>query len=92
MDERRAARITVRGRVQGVFFRSSALDSAKELGVAGWVRNLPDGGVELLAEGEASRVREFIAWCRRGPPMATVTEIETAWVEPGGLTDFSVRQ
>lgn len=66
----------VSGRVQGVFFRSNTRRRALELGLTGWVRNLPDGRVEVVAEGEEARVEEFVKWCRRGPPRAAVTGLE----------------
>ena len=67
--------LVVRGRVQGVFYRASARDVAERLGLTGEVRNLPDGRVEAIAEGERERLEEFIDWCRRGPPMAEVEEV-----------------
>lgn len=85
--------IWVSGRVQGVFYRASARDRAVGLGLAGWARNLPDGRVELVAEGEARHVAEFVAWCRVGPNRARVEEcrvIEEAPLgEPG---EFQVRR
>jgi acylphosphatase len=78
------ARIVVRGRVQGVFFRASARDEAERLGLKGLVRNLPDGGVEAIAEGEREQLEEFIAWCRRGPPLAEVEEVRVRWTPATG--------
>lgn len=66
----------VRGRVQGVAFRASACDQARRLGVGGWVRNLASGDVEGEAEGEASAVDAFLAWCARGPGGARVDELK----------------
>lgn len=68
-------RVVVSGRVQGVFFRDSCRAEAQRLGVRGWVRNRPDGSVELVAEGPRDRVDRLVDWCRVGPPRATVTEI-----------------
>jgi acylphosphatase len=65
----------VSGRVQGVSFRVATCREARRLGVAGWVRNLPDGTVELEAEGDASRVAELLAWCEHGPPAARVARV-----------------
>jgi acylphosphatase len=63
------ARVIVTGRVQGVFFRESTRRKAIELGLCGWVRNLPDLSVEWVAEGDASDVQALIRWCREGGPM-----------------------
>jgi acylphosphatase len=69
----------VSGRVQGVFFRSTVADLAESLGVAGWVRNLSDGRVEALLEGERSSVKKVVEFCRRGPPGAHVHDFEVKW-------------
>lgn len=66
----------VAGRVQGVWYRASAAKRAEALGLTGWVRNLPDGRVELVAEGDAAAVDALLSWCRRGPPLARVTQLE----------------
>jgi acylphosphatase len=68
-------RLIVTGRVQGVSYRARALQKAKTLGVAGYARNLPDGAVDILAEGETAPLEEFIAWCRKGPALAKVNEV-----------------
>lgn len=73
------ARILVAGIVQGVAYRQSAAWEAERLGLAGWVRNLPDGRVEALAEGPRDRVESLVAWCWRGPPSARVSQVEVAW-------------
>lgn len=81
----------IRGRVQGVWFRASTRDAARRLGLTGWVRNLPDGRVEVVAEGEEARVSDFLDWCRRGPPMARVDELQTEWETPtSGFSSFEV--
>ncbi|HZR09049.1 MAG TPA: acylphosphatase [Myxococcales bacterium] len=69
----------ISGRVQGVFYRGSAQQEAMRLGLVGEVRNLPDGCVEVIAEGPRERVEEFIAWCRRGPPSAEVEDVRVRW-------------
>ena len=69
------ARVVVSGRVQGVWFRESTRRCADELGVAGWVRNLPDGRVEALFEGPADRVRAAIEFVKVGPPLARVRDV-----------------
>jgi acylphosphatase len=74
--EKRCVRVRVRGIVQGVCFRSFARDAAVKEGVAGWVRNLRDGSVEALFEGEADKVERMIAWCHQGSPYAFVDHVE----------------
>lgn len=71
-------RFRVSGRVQGVGFRYAALDEARWLGLRGWVRNLPDGRVEVLAQGEAALLDQLYAWLQQGPPAAQVTRVERA--------------
>lgn len=75
MDTRRV-RIQIRGKVQGVFFRQSAVDEATRLGLRGWVRNRRDGQVEALCEGPSDAIEAFIAWCHRGPPAADVDAVD----------------
>lgn len=71
-----AARFFVRGKVQGVFFRASTREQALKLGLRGYAKNLPDGRVEVLAEGNASALDALERWLRVGPPMAKVDSIE----------------
>jgi len=68
--------VLVSGKVQGVFFRSSTKDKAEEMGLSGWVRNLADGRVEAVFEGEKENVDKIVGWCRKGPEYARVTGIE----------------
>lgn len=77
-------RLMIEGRVQGVFFRASAQAEAHRLGIAGWVRNRPDGAVELIAEGKRKAVDDFVAWCRHGPRGAEVTNVQVEWQEYTG--------
>ena len=86
------AHIYVSGRVQGVFYRSNTRRKALELGLTGWVRNLPDGRVEAVVEGEEDQVDKLIRWCRVGPPLAVVTSLEVER-EPvtGEFETFRVR-
>jgi len=72
------------GRVQGVYFRSSAQSKAHELGLSGWAKNLPDGTVETVAEGEEEMLKEYIRWSQKGPAAARVDKIEEKWEEPTG--------
>ena len=86
------AHVIISGLVQGVFFRSYTREWAKELGVKGWVRNLPDGRVEAVFEGEESRVKELIERCRKGPPLAVVEEVKVTWEKyRGEFDDFEIR-
>jgi acylphosphatase len=80
----------VSGHVQGVFVRASARDRARSLGVAGRARNLPDGTVEAVFEGERERVESMVAWCRRGPSGTLVDDVTVTWEEPRGERGFCV--
>lgn len=81
------------GRVQGVNFRYSTKLEADALGLCGWVRNLPDGRVEALIEGPENAVRQLVDWCRSGPSLARVDEVNVEWGDYcGEFTDFSVRR
>lgn len=93
MAERARVHLHVSGLVQGVFFRQSTVDEARRLGVAGWVRNLPDGRVEVLAEGSKAALDGLVAFCRRGPPAARVEDVAAAWSAFGGdLGPFAARR
>lgn len=71
--------ILVQGSVQGVFFRQTMRDVAERLGATGWVKNLPDGRVEAVAEGEKGKIEELISWCRKGPPMSKVSKVDATF-------------
>jgi acylphosphatase len=87
-----ARRIVLRGRVQGIGFRFALVDTARESGVVGWVRNRFDGSVEALVQGETPTTERVIDWCRRGPPGARVTDVEVDEVPvDASLTDFTQR-
>ncbi len=91
-EETRRIRLIIRGRVQGVWYRGSAQEIARELGLTGWVRNLTDGRVELVAEGEGPALDVFKAWCRKGPPLARVYDIFEEQITPCGKpASFEVR-
>ena len=83
--------ITVQGRVQGVFFRASTRRLARSLDLTGWVRNRPDGSVEVLAEGHRDVLEQLLDWCARGPSGARVTAVRAAWREASRQwTDFVI--
>jgi acylphosphatase len=78
------AHVVVTGRVQGVGFRFTAVDAARRLGVHGWVRNQPDGSVEVLAEGERPAVEGLVRFLHRGPPGAWVEDVALRWEDHAG--------
>ena len=84
-----AKHVVVHGRVQGVLFRATAIDTASDLGVAGWVRNRHDGTVEMVLEGDETSVDLMIAWARRGPEHARVDEVEVGDRRVEGLRGFT---
>lgn len=85
------AHILVSGRVQGVFFRDRTRTRAGSLGVTGWVRNLPDGRVEVLAEGDRERIESLIGWLEEGPPLAMVEDVDVDWEDyRGEFPDFRI--
>ena len=85
------AHLFISGRVQGVFFRTTCRDEAAALGLTGWVRNLGDGRVEAVAEGERDKIEALIRWCKRGPSGAAVSGVEVNWGEPKGEAgDFRI--
>jgi len=77
--EKVRAHVVVKGRVQGVYYRAETRDRARQLGLTGWVKNRPDGAVEAVFEGEKGAVEEMVSWCRQGPPLAEVTDLEVEW-------------
>jgi len=82
----------VSGRVQGVFFRSETQDEALRHGLTGWVRNLPEGRVEAVFEGDKDKVDRLIEFCRRGPPGARVSRVDVQWESyTGEFRDFRIR-
>jgi len=85
------AEVVVRGAVQGVFFRVETRDRARSLGLAGWVRNAPDGSVEAVFEGDDERVESMVDWCRRGPRGARVQDVDVTWTEVQSEDGFSIR-
>ena len=90
MDKIVRARVIASGRVQGVFFRADTRQEALSLGLDGWVRNVPDGTVEAVFEGERGRVERAIEWCRNGPRWARVSEVKITWEEPRAEAGFRI--
>jgi acylphosphatase len=82
--------ILVSGHVQGVFYRASARSKAEELGITGFVQNLPDGKVYIEAEGTDEKLDLFKAWCADGPPRAQVEQVEIKEGELKNFTSFGV--
>lgn len=68
--------LTVSGKVQGVCYRDNAQTQAEKLALAGWVRNMPDGSVKIVCQGESSAIETFITWCKQGPPAASVRSVD----------------
>ena len=92
MAEKVRARIFVSGRVHGVFFRAETREKAQQLGVNGWVRNLPDGRVEAVFEGEKEKVEEMVEWAKKGPSGAIVNDLKIKWEEyKGEFKNFEIR-
>lgn len=84
--------IFVSGLVQGIFFRSSTKKTAQKLGAVGWVRNLPDSRVEIVAEGEKQKIEELVEWVKEGPAVARVDNLDVEYEEyKGEFNSFEVR-
>lgn len=76
MVNRTTVHLLIKGKVQGVFFRASARETAEQLNLTGWIRNTSDGAVESVVSGDKDAVAQYIAWCRQGPPGAVVTDVQ----------------
>ena len=90
-SDRVRAHVFVSGRVQGVYYRASTRDAARELGVDGWVTNRSDGRVEAVFEGDQEAVEELTDWCHSGSSAASVEDVAVTMEEPAGLDGFEVR-
>jgi len=91
IEDRARVHLLIEGRVQGVFFRASAQAEAHRREIKGWVRNCPDGSVELVAEGKRKDIDDLIAWCRHGPRGAEVANVQVEWQEySGGFSAFRI--
>ncbi len=75
-------RLKIIGRVQGVFFRAETREKTLSLGLTGWVKNTPDGNVEILAKGPRAKLEQLIEWCKKGPDSASVSEVKIIWEKP----------
>lgn len=89
--DRTRAHVYVSGRVQGVYFRASTRERARDVGVDGWVRNLADGRVEAVFEGSAEAVGSMVEWCHEGSSRARVEDVDVEYENPEGLNGFEVR-
>jgi acylphosphatase len=90
-EDRIRAHVFVSGTVQGVRYRASTRDAARQREVAGWVRNLDDGRVEAVFEGSEESVEGMIEWCHTGSAMASVDDVDVSYEDPGGESGFRVR-
>ena len=84
-------RYRVRGRVQGVFFRASTREQARQLELCGWARNLADGDVEVVARGQRDKLEQLAQWLAHGPPAANVTNVSSEALELETPDDFEIR-
>ena len=93
MTDKTRVHLFISGRVQGVLFRDYTKNAAKEFGIFGFVRNLLDGRVEIVCEGEKEKVEQFIERCKQGSPLSKVENVEASFEEhKGEFKDFSVRE
>jgi len=90
--DRVRAHVFVSGRVQGVYYRANTRDTARELDLDGWVRNLDDGRVEAVFEGPREAVEPMIEWCHEGSPAASVEDVEVEYTNSESLSGFEIRR
>jgi len=90
--ERVRAHVFVSGRVQGVYYRANTRDAARERGVDGWVRNLDDGRVGAVFEGDREAVESMVEWCHEGSPRARVDDVAVEYEAPEGERGFRIRR
>jgi acylphosphatase len=86
----KTVRLTIKGKVQGVFYRATAKDVADELGIKGWVKNLPDKNVEIRATASEELLQKFIDWCKLGPPKAKVDDVIVEELDFERFSDFRI--
>jgi acylphosphatase len=82
--------LIIKGKVQGVFYRATAKDVADELGIKGWVKNTPQGNVEIVASGNEEQINDFVRWCRKGPEKAVVTDVRITNREEENFKSFNI--
>ena len=92
MGDRVQAHVFVSGRVQGVYYRATTREKAGEKGIDGWVRNLDDGRVETVFEGDREAVEAMVEWCHTGSPRAQVEGVEVEYGDPTGSEGFEIRR
>lgn len=92
VTDRTRAHLFVSGRVQGVYYRATTREMAREMGVDGWVRNLDDGRVEAVFEGPRDAVESMVEWCHEGSPDADVEDVEVEYEDPKDLDGFEIRR
>lgn len=86
------AHVFVSGTVQGVFYRATTRERAREVGIDGWVKNRSDGRVEAVFEGPDDDVEEIVQWCHQGSDRARVEDVEVSYEDPEGLNSFEIRR
>ncbi len=84
------AHLIISGKVQGVGYRYYTAQQAKQRGITGWVKNLPDGRVEAVLEGNKQAITEMIKWCHQGPPASEVTEVKINYEKPQSYNKFEI--
>ena len=84
--------LVIKGKVQGVYYRASAKEKANELGIKGWIKNIPGGHVEVMASGSKEQLEKFIEWCRQGPKYAHVSDMIVTKGEQENFNDFSIKK
>ena len=89
---KQSVHLKIKGVVQGVFFRQSTVEKARELDITGWIRNCEDGSVEMEAEGDESLLNVFVQWCNRGPRNAKVTDVEKTDAPLKGHAGFEIKR
>ena len=90
METIQKVQLRVHGKVQGVYFRASTQQKARQLGITGFVKNVEDGSVYIEAEGQDDKLEQFIHWCRFGPSSARVDGVDIQWADATGLQTFLI--